>query len=91
MKEDFRLKFANFILLLLLDLVPGTVGTVMAASGGLDWRTLALPATVTLIVGVTLSIITVSYTHLDVYKRQTINLVGGFVITDRMLKMFKAK
>ncbi|NLW07216.1 MAG: hypothetical protein GX039_04455, partial [Clostridia bacterium] len=57
MQRDLKVKVVNFILLLLLALVPGTVGTLIAASGGLDWQTLMLPALATLVVGVTLSII----------------------------------
>jgi len=56
LKEDFRVKFINFMLLLLLALVPGTVGTILAAARGVEWQVLVLPAVVTLAVGVTLSV-----------------------------------
>lgn len=57
MKFDFRANISNFILLLLLALVPGTVGTVLAAGAGIDWQLLIVPAAAALATGVTLSII----------------------------------
>lgn len=54
---SWRVKLLYFILLLLLALAPGTVGTAMVALQGISWQDLLIPAIVAGALGLLLSLV----------------------------------
>ncbi|MGI9860421.1 methyl-accepting chemotaxis protein [Moorella naiadis] len=78
---SWRTKLLYFILLLLLALAPGTIGTALVALQGTSWQTLLLPAIIAGALGLVLSLIILTNLYIKWMRPlqrmlQFLNLLG---------------